>query len=104
MSDPKIEAMMMPVPEEPRASRCLRLSQPKTYSNIVDSMKASRGCRDWRNFQVFHNDEVDMSLSVDEVARRRAADFERKMRSLNSFDSIAQVDSRRSIDFIDTIG
>lgn len=96
---------MMPVPAEGRPSRCLRLSQPKTYSNIVDSMKAEKKCRDWRNFQVFHNDEVDLAISVDDVARRRAADFERRMRMLNSFDSIAEgAETRRSIDFIDTIG
>ncbi|KAK5127516.1 hypothetical protein LTR85_006855 [Meristemomyces frigidus] len=86
-SDPKIEALMMQVPPEPRPSRCLRLSQPKTYSNIVDSMKASKGCRDWRNFAVFHVDEVDMSMSAEDVARRRARDYERKVRQLNSFST-----------------
>ena len=76
---------MMPVPVEPRPSRCLRLSQPKTYSNIVDSMKAHKGCRDWRNFAVFYADDVDESMSAEDVARRRAADYERKIRQLNSF-------------------
>lgn len=86
-SYPKIEAMMMPVPPEPRASRCLRLSHPKTYSNIVEGMKASKGCRDWRNFAVFHPDEVDETCSAGEVARKRAADYERRLRHLNSFSS-----------------
>ncbi|EGP83112.1 uncharacterized protein MYCGRDRAFT_106356 [Zymoseptoria tritici IPO323] len=99
-SNPKIEAMMMPVPAEPRASRCLRLSQPKTYSNIVDSMKATRGCRDWRSFGVFYADEVDMSLPAEDVARRRAADCERKLRML----SLSSREGRPSIDEIDMIG
>ncbi|KAI7132908.1 hypothetical protein KC324_g16865, partial [Hortaea werneckii] len=85
VSDPKIEAMMMPVPPEPRASRCLRLSQPKTYSNIVDSMKQQKGCRDWRNFAVFHDNDVDQSMSAVDLANKRQADFERKWAHLNSF-------------------
>ncbi|KXT17619.1 hypothetical protein AC579_10165 [Pseudocercospora musae] len=99
-SDPKIEAMMMPVPPEPRSSRCLRMSHPKIYGDIVSSMKASKGCRDWASFPVFYQDEVDMSMSADEVARKRAADYERKMRQLNSFSSD---EDHRSID-IDMIG
>ncbi|EMC97546.1 hypothetical protein BAUCODRAFT_456145 [Baudoinia panamericana UAMH 10762] len=82
--DPKIDAMMMPVPAESGRGSCLRLSQPKTYSNIVDSMKACKGCRDWRNFAVFHNDEVDMALSAVEVAQRQAANYERKLRQFSS--------------------
>lgn len=90
---------MMPVPPEPRPSRCLRLSQPKTYSAIVDSMKAQKGCRDWRNFAVFHADDVDMSMSAEDVARKRAADYQRKLRQLNSFSSGG--DSDRSVDIND---
>jgi hypothetical protein len=50
-------------------------------------MKETRGCRDWRSFGVFYNDEVDMSISAEDVARRRAADCERKMRKYNSCSS-----------------
>lgn len=63
-------------------------------------MKASKGCRDWASFPVFHQDEVDMSLSADEVGRKRAADYERKLRQLHSFSSD---ESHRSID-MDMIG
>lgn len=76
------------------------MSHPKTYSAIVDSMKATKGCRDWRNFDVFHPDEVDMTISADAVAKKRAADYERKLQQLNSFCSD---DSQRSID-VDMIG
>ena len=94
----------MPLPLETRPSYCLRLSQPKTYSNIVDSMKASKGCRDWRNFAVFHPDDVDMSISAEDIARRRAADYERKLRQLStSFDSASPVSERDSIE-VDMIG
>ena len=34
VSDPHIEAMMMPIPPEARQSRCLRMSHPKIYSNV----------------------------------------------------------------------
>ena len=83
---------MMPVPPEGRPSRCLRLSQPKTYSDIVSSMKETRGCRDWRSFDVFYQDDVDGEISAIEVARRRAADCERKCRKFSAqahqFDTI----------------
>lgn len=75
---------MMPLPEEVRASRCLRMSHPRIYSNIVEGMKESKGCRDWRNFAVFHLDDVDESCSAEEVAHKRAADYERKLRQLSS--------------------
>ncbi|TKA71020.1 hypothetical protein B0A55_06021 [Friedmanniomyces simplex] len=87
VSDPQIEAMMMPVPPETRPSRCLRLSLPKTYSDIVEGMKCEKGCRDWRNFAVFYDDEVDMRKSVLECGRRRAVGYERKARGLSSFSS-----------------
>ncbi|KAK0268641.1 hypothetical protein LTR35_015376 [Friedmanniomyces endolithicus] len=87
VSDPQIEAMMMPVPPEVKASRCLRLSMPKTYSDIVDDMRIQKGCRDWRSFAVFYDDEVDMRKSAVECATRRAATFELKARNLASFSS-----------------
>ncbi|KAK3112682.1 hypothetical protein LTR53_010800 [Teratosphaeriaceae sp. CCFEE 6253] len=85
VSDPLIDAMMMPVPTEAKPSRCLRLSLPKTYSDIVETMKCEKGCRDWRNFAVFHDDEIDMKKSAVEYAKRKAADYERKARESNSF-------------------
>lgn len=85
--------MMMPVPEEVRVSRCLRLSQPKTYSNIVHSMKTERGSRDWKGFPVFFDDEVDMADSVEDRARRKTAEHARKMRAFSSFsDDSIEVD------------
>jgi hypothetical protein len=80
-----IQAMMMPVPIEGRPSKCLRLSHPKIYSNIVESMKQSRGCRDWRSFDVFYEDDVDMTRSAVDEARKRKADYEKKWGVLNSF-------------------
>lgn len=84
----------MPVPEEKRVSRCLRLSHPKIYSGIVESMKQTKGCRDWRNFDVFHDQEVDMTISAVGLARRRVADFDRKYRmcSNSSDDDSIEVD------------
>ena len=108
-SDAKIESMMMPVPHDPRPSRCLRLSHPRIYSNLVSDMKHSKGCRDWKNFAVFYNDDVDMSITADEVARQRAIEYQRKVRELNcslaSWPSSAPTspDSDRSIE-VDMIG
>lgn len=100
-SDPKIEAMMMPYPHEPRPSRCLRLSHPKIYSGLVYDMKASKGCRDWRNFAVFYADDVDMNITADEAARKRALDYQRKLRQLNcSFDSDPSSDRSIEVDMI----
>lgn len=90
----------MPVPPEPRPSRCLRLSQPKTYSAIVDSMKAQKGCRDWRSFDVFHADDVDASMSARDVARKRAADCQRKLRQFGSFSSADGSDESLEVDMI----
>jgi len=102
VSDPTIEKMMMPVPPEPRPSRCLRLSQPKTYSDIVDSMKARKGCRDWRSFDVFHADEIDMDVSAVETAKKRALDTQRRCRQFESFGSSGD-SSDRSVE-VDMIG
>ncbi|KAK6441076.1 hypothetical protein LTR95_002706 [Oleoguttula sp. CCFEE 5521] len=85
-SDPKIEALMMPLPPDERGPpRCLRVSYPRIYSDIVGDMKAAKGCRDWRNFAVFHENDVDMKVSAEDFGRRKKADFERKMRVLSSF-------------------
>lgn len=82
-SDAKIESMMMPVPNDSRPSRCLRLSHPRIYSNLVSDMKSSKGCRNWKDFAVFYNDDVDMNLTADEAAKRRAIEYQRKVRELN---------------------
>ncbi|CAK4034544.1 Hypothetical predicted protein [Lecanosticta acicola] len=100
-SDAKVEAMMMPLPAEPRASRCLRLSQPKTYSNIVHSMKSERGSRDWKSFPVFPDDEVDMADSANERARRKTVEHARKMRAFSSF---TDQQHRDPLDAVDMIG
>ena len=91
----------MPLPSDPRGSRCLRLSHPKTYSALVYDMKASKGCRDWRNFAVFYQDDVDMSLSAEELGRKKALDYQRKLRQLNcSFSSGEETDRSISVDMI----
>ncbi len=101
-SDPKIEAMMMPLPTEHRPSKCLRLSHPRIYSNVVSDMKASKGCRDWRNFAVFYNDDVDMSITADEAAEQRAIEHRRQLKKLNCTFEWSQC-SRRSVE-VDMIG
>ncbi|KAK5171445.1 uncharacterized protein LTR77_004589 [Saxophila tyrrhenica] len=101
-SDPKIEAMMMPLPQDHRPSKCLRLSHPRTYGNLVSDMKRSKGCRDWKNFAVFPTDDVDMSITADEAARQRAIDYQRKVKQLNSSFQWSE-GSNRSIE-VDMIG
>lgn len=64
-------------------------------------MKCEKGCRDWRNFAVFYDDDVDMNKSADEVAKKVAESYERKWRQLNSFPST--VHSRQSVE-VDMIG
>lgn len=83
-SDAKIEALMMPVPPEPRPSRCLRLSQPKTYSSIVDSMKKAKGCRDWKSFSCFPDDDIDNSTSAIVEAQKRRSMYAAKMRRMQA--------------------
>ena len=101
MSDPKVDAMMMPLPYDPRPSRCLRLSHPRVFGNLVTDMKASKGCRDWRNFAVFYDDDVDMSTSADEAARKKALEYQRSVRLLNrSFESDIRSRSDISTDMI----
>lgn len=94
-SDPKVEAMMMALPDDPshRPSKCLRLSFPKIYGALVSDMKASKGCRDWRNFAVFPDDDVDMTKSAEDIARLRSAEYHKKMRQFESFsDESVEVD------------
>ena len=100
-SDPKIESMMMPLPHDARPSGCLRLSHPKVYSNLVSDMKSSKGCRDWRNFAVFYDDDVDMSTTADEAARKKALEYRQMVQRLNrSFESGPQSDRSVSVDMI----
>jgi len=64
-------------------------------------MKASKGCRDWRNFAVFYDDDVDMSTSADEAARKKALEYQRSVRLLNrSFESDIRSRSDISTDMI----
>lgn len=97
---------MMPVPTEGRQSRCLRLSHPKIYGNLVSDMKSSKGCRDWRNFDVFYNDDVDMSITADEAAKQRAIAYQRQVREMECLAaawSRSEPSSDRSIE-VDMIG
>ena len=100
-SDPKVEAMMMPLPHDARPSSCLRLSHPRLYGNLVSDMKSSKGCRDWRNFAVFYDDDVDMSTTADEAARKKAIEYQRQLRAINcSFES----SPRSDLSSVDMIG
>ena len=104
-SDPKIEAMMMPVSTIERPSQCLRLSHPKVYSSLVSDMKCSMKCRDWKNFAVFYADDVDMSMSADEAARKKAIEYRRKWQMINcSFESGEDSNRSTSLDRVDMIG
>ena len=96
----------MPLPHDARPSRCLRLSHPRVYGNLVSDMKTSKGCRDWRNFNVFYDDEIDMSISADEAARKRAIEYQRKVRELNcSFEWSGNLSDRmNTLDMVDMIG
>ena len=92
---------MMPYPHEPRPSRCLRLSHPRIYSNLVYDMKSSKGCRDWKNFPVFDVDDVDMSMSADEAARKKALEYQRNLREINwSFESGPSSNRSMGVDMI----
>lgn len=83
---------MMPVPPEPCPSRCLRMSQPRTYGAIIDGMKSEKGCRDWRSFAVFDSDEIDLRVSAVAVAQKRAADCEQKMLRLGKSASACSIE------------
>jgi hypothetical protein len=65
---------MMPVPQDPRPSKCLRVSYPRIYGDIVSDMKVAKGCRDWRNFAVFEDDDVDMNVSADHYGKKKVED------------------------------
>lgn len=76
------------------------MSHPKIYSNIIDSMKSERGCRDWRSFATFYSDEVDMKVSAVEAAEKRVREFERRMRALESFSSSGGSEGSEEVDMI----
>jgi hypothetical protein len=82
----RIEAMMMPSPPDTRSpQRCLRMSHPRLYASIVKEMKFEKGCRDWRNFAVFPEDDVDERYTAEELARKKAQEYQKKLRMLDSF-------------------
>lgn len=95
-----MEKKLMPVPDEQRQSRCLRFSHPRIYSDIVTDMRLQKGCRDWKNFAVFHDDDVDTRVSAEAYAKKRAADYEKRCKELASFSSSEGLGE----DSIDTIG
>jgi len=100
MSEADMEKKLMPVPDEQRQSRSLRFSHPRIYSDIVTDMRLQKGCRDWKNFAVFHNDDVDERISADQYAKRKAVDYEKRLQELASFSSGEEFGE----DSIDTIG
>jgi hypothetical protein len=78
--------MMMPSPPDTRSpQRCLRMSHPRLYASIVKEMKTEKGCRDWRNFAVFPEDDVDERYTADELARKKAVEHQKKLKMLESF-------------------
>lgn len=82
----KIQAMMMPSPPDTRSpQRCLRMSHPRLYASIVKEMKTEKGCRDWRSFAVFPEDDVDERYTAEELARKKAQEYQKKLKMLDSF-------------------
>ena len=55
------------------------------YASIVKEMKTEKGCRDWRNFAVFPEDDVDERYTAEELARKKAQEHQKKMKMLDSF-------------------
>ena len=92
--------MMMPVPPDGRPSRCLRLSHPKIYGNLVSDMKHTMGCRDWRKFDVFYNDDIDMNTSAIEYAKRKALDYELRLNALARLSINGDADGLDGVDMI----
>jgi hypothetical protein len=82
----KIQAMMMPSPPDTRnPQRCLRMSHPRLYASIVKEMKVEKGCRDWRSFAVFPEDDVDERYTATELAHKKSQEHQKKMKMLDSF-------------------
>lgn len=88
--------MMMPLPVEARPSRCLRLSHPKIYGSLVSDMKLTKGCRDWRTFDVFDGEDIDANVSAVDYAKKRALESERRVAQSASFN-------RHKLDGVDMI-
>ena len=101
MSQEDMEKKLMPVPDEQRQSRCLRFSHPRIYSDIVSDMRLQKGCRDWKNFAVFHDEDVDMKVSAEAYAKKRALDYEKRLKEFASFSSSSE---GLEEDSLDTIG
>lgn len=81
-----LEGLMMPVPPDTRSpQRCLRISHPRLYASIVKEMKEEKGCRDWRSFAVFPEDDVDERYTAEELARKKAQEYQKKLKTLESF-------------------
>jgi hypothetical protein len=79
---------MMPLPADERGpAQCLRVSFPRIYGDIVSDMRIAKGCRDWRNFAVFHDNDVDLNVTAEQYARKKARDYEAKMKKFGSFSS-----------------
>lgn len=61
------------------------MSHPRLYASIVKEMKVEKGCRDWRNFAVFPEDDVDERYTAEELARKKAQEYQKKLKILDSF-------------------
>ena len=78
--------MMMPSPPDTRnPQRCLRMSHPRLYASIIKEMKVEKGCRDWRNFAVFPDDEVDERFTAEELSLRKSQEHQKKLKMLDSY-------------------
>lgn len=61
------------------------MSHPRLYASIVKEMKEQKGCRDWRSFAVFPEDDVDERYTAEELARKKAQEYQKKLKTLESF-------------------
>lgn len=62
------------------------------YTEIVSEMKIAKGCRNWKDFPVFHDDDINEKVSADHYARKKAKDCEKKCQRFASFSSSEEFD------------
>jgi hypothetical protein len=61
------------------------MSHPRLYASIIKEMKVEKGCRDWRSFAVFPEDDVDERYTATELAHKKSQEHQKKMKMLDSF-------------------
>ena len=97
----------MPSPHASTSARSLRLSHPRLFSALVADMKATRGSRDWRSFEVFPEGDGDEMEVDDGVAERCATErtrrWEKKM-EMERRRMEREANKRREVDGVDLIG